>query len=406
MEELTQGIELLGSWAEVGDPFRRALAYRHYSELWQIHADKWSHVSLNVELSERLQANISHFILLLSQEGNPRFLETAVKAAPHIARIYAHTRASLIEGSPRERDLDAAMEGLFLALQLGAKTPLKDSLREPYLEAFHDALNNAPHRDLTRARLIQGGLRLSREWLGTKQPERVALGLRYFPKFWQLLADNAHPGYRNEILAGLQEDIVFLQQNHAPHRTPKETLRAVLLAYPRYARLVMNASRDLPGNVFMSTTTFLTEATMWRPWILEHSDPEVGRWCGTAYVALMKEIQQGTAHLGRNEDQFPMNLQRLIHQELRQSIGDFSHRWRLEAKPSDLPAFLEEYLQLVDLLPADSELGRELVAESNLKPLTRMAYHPDPQVRQLAESALGRLLRKFPTRPPSGPVRN
>lgn len=406
MEELTQGLELLGAWAEGGDPFRRAMAYRHYAELWQIHAEKWSPVSLNFQLSDRLQANISQFILLLSQEGNPRFLETAVKAAPHIARIYTHTRGSLIEGSPRERDLNATMEALFLALQLGAKMPLKDSLREPFLEAFHDALNNAPHPNLNLARLIQGGLRMTREWLGTKQPQWVALGLRYFPKFWQLLAENAHPGYRDEILAGLREEIVFLQQNHAPHRTPKETLRAVLLAYPRYARLVMRTNQDLPGNVFMNMTTLLTEATMWRPWILEHPDPEVGRWCGTAYVGLMREIQGGTEQLGTYREQFPTDFQSFLHQELRQSIGDFGHRWKLEAKPGELPFFIEEYLQLVNLLPAESEMGRELVAESNLKPLTRLAYHPDPKVRQLGENALGLLLRKFSKRPPGGPVRN
>lgn len=394
LEEVQQGLELLGAWARGGDGFRKAIGYRHYAELWRLLADGWNPASLNAAMTEMFRNHLDRHRDLLGVERNPRFLRSALEATPQLGRIYSHSQGALIEGSPRERDLGSALESLLAVVRLGAAAPATAELRPKYLEAFHDTLNNSVGGRLGLAREAHAGIRLAREWMTGADPELRPLGLRYFPEFWRLLAERANPGFKEAMLEALQQEIVFLQQHTRPHGVPHETLVAALKAFPYYADTVFQSVGPAPGNTFMLVQTFLAQARTLRPWIAEHADPQVRAECARSYLKLMAGVQSRAADILEFERLFPVSTNREVVVELEAALRLFTSRLATQEASELLPA-LRDYQELAMLLPPRADLARDLLSETNLKPLMRLQYHPDPRVRPAVEELLVKLVHRF-----------
>jgi len=401
LEEAQQGLDLLGTWAAGRDGFRKAIAFRHYLELWRFLADGWRPASLNAAMTESFRVHVNRHRELLGAERNPRFLQAALEASPQIGRIYSHTQAALIEGSPRERDLSESLESLLAVLRTGAESPKVPELRPRYLEAFHDTLNNSVGNSLGLAREAHAGIRLARRWMLEADAERRALGGNYFPLFWRRLAERAHPGFNEAVMEELREEIVFLQRHLQPYRVSQEILIPTLRAFPHYAETVYQSAGPAPGNTFMLTQVFLAQAGSLRPWISEHADPQVRAECGRTYLRLMDQVQARAAEILEHERLFPVSINQKVVQELTQALGPFTLRLKAQEAEELLQA-LRDYQELVLLLPPRPDLAGDLLSETNLKPLMRLQYHPDPRIRPAIEELLVKLLHRFSAAAPGG----
>ncbi|MFO1463056.1 MAG: hypothetical protein U1F66_04715 [bacterium] len=403
MTEILMGLDLFGSWLEGGDPFRRAIGFRHHAELWRVLANKWTHVSLTVSLTEAFRDQIRRQIRLLAQGSNQRFLAATLEGAPEISRIYSHTLGALVEGSPRERELTQTLLDLLAALRGGALAPNPSVQRGLWLEAFHASLNYAANERLGFAREALRGIQGTRAWLGSADPERQLLGRRYFPLFWNRLAERGHPEQKDPFLSEVQEEVAFLQQSTSPQRVPKETLLAALQAYPHYAEWVFNLLGDHPLQGYMLLNTFLGQARTLRPWISGHSDAEVRETCAASYLRVLSRLNRQAEAL-RDFPNLPTPIGSDIVAEAWEGIPVFEQRWQGAPGPDAMISALRDYLQLLDLLPPEARFGRELSAESRLKPLVRLSMHQNPTLRRLAEDAMEKILTKFPSGPtePSG----
>lgn len=399
LEEIQQGVEMIGHWSSGTDTFRRAIGFRHYAEIWGLLAKGWNHVALNHTMTDNFQAQLLRHQRILGNEGNPRFLNAAIQASPQLARVYTHSQAALVEASPRERDLAKAFHAVLTTLREGAASPRSMESRKAFLEAFHDSLNNAHGDRLALAEEARLGIRMTRQWLLGSDPERVAIGRRYYPEFWRQLAERAQADFKDRMLSRLQEDIVFLQQHIDPYRTPRETLSATLRAFPYYSEIVYKSADGLVGNTMMSIRLFMQQAGSLRPWILEHSDPEVRAECARCYLKLGEQLQSNAERLPEYAFPFETPLQAQIRVELSEGTEVFAQRLKTQ-DPQLLLAALKDYQNLVMFLPVSPETSQTLLAESNLKPLMRMQYHPDPRVRPAIEELLIKLLHRFSSSSP------
>ncbi len=402
LEEMQQGLELVGAWLAGRDGFRKAIGSRHYAELWGLLAGSWTHLSLNAAMTDTFRSHVDRHRGFLGSESNPRFLSAALEATPDIARVYSHTQGALVEGSPRERELGAALVSLVAVLRTGATAPVPTALRSRYVEALHDTLNNsAGGGALGLAREALAGVRLMHHWMLAPDAERAELGRNYFPRFWRLLAERARPDFKDSLLVEMQQEIVFLQQHTRPYSTPREVLLPSLHAFPHYVETVLSSVGPEPGTSFALIQTFLSQAQALRPWILEHSDPQVRAVCADSYLRLMTLLQSRATEIVEYERHFPASPTAQVTQELLEAVAVFAQRWKTRDPEALLPA-LRDYQALTMLLPARPDLVPDLLAESNLKPLMNLQYHPDPRVRPAIEELLVKLVARFSKATPGG----
>jgi len=394
LTELLQSIELFGGWAEGSDAFRRAIAFRHYGQLWEGLADKWSHTSLNVAMTESLRAQMRVHRSLLGHDENPRFFPVILKAAPQIARIYSHTLGALITGSPRERELSSDHLQLLAGLRLRFLGTSQEANRALLVEAFHDTLNNTADERLDFAREALQGLQTMRRWMSGNDADRQRLGRRYLPLFWQRFAERGHPDMRENLLSEAQEEIVYLQRTTTPYGKEKELVLPSLRAFPSYVQWVLAVMAEHPMESLSLIRVFVSQAQSLRPWISHHTDPEVREVCASSYLNLLTQLNRQAAGFGHFDQRFPQPVGPELAKETWEAVPVFAARWR-SAERKSLASALRDYVALIEQLPVLPEYGADLTSEAHLKPIVRLGYHADAAVRDAAGEIISKILLKF-----------